>query len=152
MSRRTSTYGEISVRDNLVDTVISVVNEWVQFTGFDTVGLARGFDASIIDSDNTVEFDTICLVAVSLSYTKGEGPANSSTFEFEIRVNNGVKVFNNLASKRYLESGSADTGSVSMSGLADFEAGDTVELWVRNIDNTNNILIENCTMAAIRVD
>lgn len=152
MSRRVATYGEVSVRDNLVDTEITTQNEWVQFTEFDTVGVQKGFQGDIPDSETAVEFDTVCLVTVSLSYKLGAGPVNAAVFEFEIRVNNGAKVFDNLSSRRYLQAGGIDQASVSMSGLVQFESGDTVELWVRNISNTNNILIQNATMSAIRVD
>ena len=145
-------YGEISVRGNSTETVITVQGTWVQVVIFDTDGESAVLVPSASDDHITIPFAEICQVLVSLSMCKAAG-GGDDTFEFEVRKNNGATTFDNLSAIRVIDSGAPgkDIGSVSMNGIVSFDAGDTPELWVRNVSSTNNILIKDATMSMFRL-
>jgi hypothetical protein len=61
--------------------------------------------------------------------------------------NNGATEYPNVHSNRSLSGGGSDTGSMSMSGIISATANDTLELWVWNETNTNNVILEDATMS-----
>lgn len=153
MAFENKNYGEISIRNNTTETTITNQNEWVQFEVFDTEGISKEIIPSAVNSDVVSHFDVRCLATASISFCKPATPT-SATYEFELRKNNGTTVFNNINSIRKLDTTAPllDIGSVSMNGIIDLETGDTLELWIRNITSTANVLIVNATLSVVRID
>lgn len=143
-------YGEIYVRDNVNATAIAVAGTFVQFTEFNTDG-----ESNLTTPDHTNDHITITeagryLVTLSLSLLS-VGGGGADTVEVEVRKNNGGTIFNNLHSHRTLAGGGGDKGSMSISGIIDLAANDTVEVWVANDDSTDNIVLEDVTLSLVQV-
>lgn len=152
MSFKRALYGEIYARDNSTETVITTQNIWVQVGVTDTIGPQQTAAGDITENHITVPFDETCFVFCTVSMCKASG-GGDDTFEFEIRKNNGATIFNNLAAIRVIDSGAPgkDIGDLSMNGIVDLVAGDTVEVWVRNTSSTNNLLIKDINLSVLRV-
>jgi hypothetical protein len=141
--------GEISVRDNAAETAIAVAGTFVQVAIFDTNGLSNNCTPDHTNDHITISKAGWYFVAVSLACVSVAG--GGDTFEFEVRKNNGATVFNNVHAHRDMAGGGGDKGSVTMSGIIDLAANDTVELWVTNDDDTSNIIIEDCALSVIQI-
>ena len=143
-------FGEISAEGNAVATTIAVANTWYQVTIFDTNGVSNGSVTPDHTNDHiTLGREGMYLVTVSVSILSGSGA--TFVLEGELAANNRAKQFANVHFDRQLSGGGGDVGSVSMSGIIDAAAADTIELWVRNITNTVNVTVENVTMSVVQI-
>ena len=75
----------------------------------------------------------------------------SVDWTFKIYINNGDTGFDNVHCNRKLGAG-GDIGSASLSGICDFSASDTVELWMIHSAGVNkDITIQDCTLSVIKL-
>ena len=121
----------------------------IQVTSFDTNGVSN-----LMTPDHTNDHITVvkagvykCNVAISAESSGG------SAYEagFGVFKNNGATHFTNCHVHRQLSGGGGDTGSLNMTGLIDLAANDTIEVWVWNETNTNNIIVDDITLNLIQI-
>ncbi len=142
-------FGEIYVRGNAAATAIAVATTYVQFLGFGVDGESKNATPDHTNDHITIDKAGKYLVTLSLHCESVAGPAQ--VFAFEVRKNNGGTIFNNLHAHRQMTGGGGDIGSVTLSGIIDLAATDTVELWTTNDTTDDNVLIEDCTMTVVQV-
>lgn len=131
-------YAELSVVGNAVATAIASASTFVQFAGFDTNGQAQGATPDHTNDHITIARAGVYRVMSSISFDKvAAGPI---TAELEVQINNGATPFTNLHAHRQI-GGPGAIGHVSISGFALLAINDTVELWIQNLTDTNNLLL-----------
>jgi|TARA_Y100000296_G_scaffold19577_1_gene23306 hypothetical protein len=145
-------YGEIycqDANDTITITTAGKANK-VQITSFDTNGQSNGD----VTPDHTNDHITVgnagkymCTVSTTVESTGG------SPYQIGLSIfkNNGATEFANLHAHRNLSGSGSDVGSISISGIIDIAANDTIELWVWNETNTNNIIVDDCTLTLTQI-
>jgi len=145
-------YGEIYAYE--VGTTITIsgsgVANKVQVTAFDTNGASNGS----VTPDHTNDHITVgkaghYLVTISMSMESTGGTAY--ILSAGLWKNNGASQYQNVHMSRRLSGGGSDTGSTSMSGIVDVAANDTLELWIWNETNTNNVIIDDVTLSVVQI-
>jgi hypothetical protein len=69
-----------------------------------------------------------------------------------VRTNNGTVAHANLETHRKLGAG-GDVGSASISGIAPFTDGDTVEIWFKHLAGVNkSIVVKDCTLSILKIN
>ena len=139
-------FGEIYVADNATGDSIATATT-TQFLRF-----ANNGESNLTTPDHAQDHIIIqktgrYLVNVSFAFS---GDA-SVDWTFHVHTNNGTVEFDNLHTNRKLGAG-GDIGSASISGIAQFNAGDTVELWSEHGAGVNKSLtIQDCTLSIIQI-
>lgn len=141
-------FGEMWVKDNAVATAIAVAGTYYQFTGFANDGQSNGATPDHTNDHITVDTAGKYLVTASLAVQSIGGGA-ADTIAVEVRKNNGTTIFSNIHAHRKLAGGGGDKGSISLSGILDLSATDTVEVWTTNESNNTNIILEDVNLSII---
>ena len=142
-------FGEIYAHDNSTETTITTAGTKVQVTIFDTDGQASNTSPSHSQDHITTTKAGIYLVTVSLTADSVSGAG--AEFDFQVYKNNGATAFDNAHAHRSFAGGGGEIGSVSISGLIPLDANDTVEVWVTNDTNTQNIIVSDITLSLVQV-
>lgn len=137
--------GGISVEGNTNSTALTK-DTWAQFLFFDTNDASNQLTPDYTQGHITATLDGIYYCSMSVSYSDGA----NTTFELEVKANNGTISFPNVHNERKLGQ-FGDIGCVSGSGLITLTAGDTPELWVQNISNDNDVIIKDATLTLIQI-
>jgi len=151
MPRDQHTYGGISIVDNATATVISgigIANK-VQFLFFDTNDPSQNTTPDHTSDDITIDDTSDYLVTVSITIDSIAGAA--ATYGLFCYINNGATAVPNLHAHRDMPAGGGVEGSISLSGIATLTAADTIELWVVNETNTQNVILSDVTMSVVSV-
>lgn len=139
-------FGEIYVYNNAGAATVSTAT-WTQMTAFDTVGEYNNTTPSAANDDITIIKEGRYLITVSAAFS---GDANV-TWYGGVWKNNGATQLTNIQTHRKLGAG-GDVGSVSLSGIADLAASDTIELWFRHDEGVDkNITVVDCTLSIVMV-
>jgi len=145
-------YGEIYAYDSGSEIAIgdTGVGNKAQITSFDTNGVSSYMSPDHTNDHIVVQRagDYLCKVAIS---AETEGAGGGDEFGFAVYKNNGQTLFENLHAHRLLSGGGGDTGSVGLSGLIRLNAGDTIEVWVWNEDDTTNLVVDDITLTLIKL-
>jgi len=141
-------YGEIWVKDNTTETTLNSAAK-AQILVFTDDGDAEGskpeFEEGHIEIKKAGKY--MVNVAMSMSNTAGQGHVVS----VGLFVNNGEDPFNNVHAGRGLTTAST-VGNAHMSGICNFDVGDTVELWaITDSGQDRNVLFEDVTLSITRV-
>lgn len=140
-------YGDMYVQGNALATGIAVQNTWYQVTIFGNDG-----ESNNTTPDHTNDHITILqagryMVSVSSCFSGGA----NKTYEMQVKKNNGGTSFVNAYITRKLGAG-GDIGSISLSGIIDLDANDTVELWIRCTDGvTADATVCNANLALVQI-
>lgn len=145
-------YGEIYAADannTLTITTTGKANK-VQITSFTANGVSN-----LMTPDHTNDHITItkagvykCNMSMHLESVGGGGADN---YGYSVYKNNGATEFANLHGQRDLSGGGGDEGSVSVSGLIDLAVNDTIEVWIWNNTNADNIIIDDINLSLVQV-
>jgi hypothetical protein len=141
-------YGEITAEANSTETVISSANTQVQITIFNTNSHAHHVTVDHTEDHIEIERDGHYLIVCSAAVESVAGAA--SKFSFYIKKNNGAADLVPHVS-RNIAGGGGQAGVISLSGLAELVAGDTVECWIINESNTANYIIEDISLTVLQV-
>lgn len=141
-------FGEISINDNTTETSISE-DVWGQVTVFDTNGKSKNMTPDHVNDHIVIGRNGIYFVSVSVAIESIAGAALE--LELQVFTNNGNTEFTNIHVHRDLAGGGGEVGAVPLTGLALFTEGDTVELWVMNETNDQNVIIADATMTVFQV-
>jgi hypothetical protein len=144
-------FGEITVNGNTTQTAISSSgqNNKVQFALFDTnspaINIAPDHTQNhIVIERKGIYFVSSCIHADSVS---GAG----ARFGFSIYKNNGTTEITNLHFHRDFSGGGSEAGAGSICGLGSFNVGDTIELWVWNESNSQNIILSDIGIFLLQI-
>ena len=152
LSWATKAYGEIYCYESSSTETITgtgIANK-VQISCFSVNGLSKLTTPAHASDHITVTKAGVykAMVSMSLESTGGTPYVLSAG----LWTNNGTVQFQNVHMSRALSGGGSDTGSTSMNGLCTFAANDTVEVWIWNETNTNNVIVDEITLSLIRID
>lgn len=142
-------YGEIYVADNVVLTNLAAQDTWYQLTIY-----ANNGHSNNATPDHTNDHITIVKAGkyhVTSHLCIRSGASNS--YVFSVFKNNGATQFMNTQGHRQTTVANKP-GSVSVSGIIDLAAGDTVEIWVKRTDGgavLKTLTVINSSLAIIQV-
>ena len=145
-------FAEIYANDAAATITITTAGQAnkVQVTTFNTNGVSNAMTPDHTNDHITCDNAGMYLATLSISADSVAGTA--AEFAFSLYKNNGATEFPNVTVKRDMAAGAGGNhGSMSMSGIIDLAATDTIELWVWNNTNTQNIVIDNVTLSLIQV-
>ena len=144
-------FGEISTYEAGTTLTISGtgIGNKVQVTAFTVNG-----ESNLTTPDHTNDHITIVkagkyLVTISMSFESAG--ATSYVLSGSLWKNNGATQYQNVHMSRSLSGGGGDFGSSSMSGICDFATNDTIELWIWNETNTNDVIIDDVTLSIVQI-
>jgi len=143
-------FGEIYVRANATETAIAVQNTWYQITIFNANGESYQTEPNHSNDHITILRAGMYLVMVSASL-ESPGGTGAATFHVELKTNDSSNEFAGIHAHRDMAGGAGETGSISLSGLAEFAVDDTVELWLKNDTGTEDILVADVTLSVVQV-
>ncbi len=139
-------HGEISVVENSSSDSVDDAT-WTQVTRFNTNGLSRTMTPDHTEDHIVVSEAGIYHIMISCAFS---GDA-SVDWSFKVFCDNGTIAKDNVHTNRKL-GGGGDIGSMSLNGLVQLTAGNTVELWMKHSAGVSKALvIEDCTMTLIRI-
>lgn len=141
-------FGELAAEENTTPTTISTQNVGAQVTIFDIELHNHNVTTSIPNSDMTIVQPGHYMVSISATVESVAGLG--STAAFRCRTNNNDHDII-PHTHRDFSGGSGESGPMSLSGIADLLADDTVELWITNQTNTANYLVESVSMAIVQI-
>jgi len=121
-------FAEIYAYENTTATVVALVDSWYQVTVFSADGLSNYNTPSHTNDHITVGLDGIFQILVSGSI---QGATVGKAYQMQVKVNNGASSLTNLSTGVTVDSSLARV-PFSISGLADLNEDDTVELWVKS--------------------
>jgi hypothetical protein len=141
-------YGEISATSIGTETTISSAGVAVQVVIFDT-----DVHSNMTLPDHTNDHITITKAGhyfIAISATVNSIAGASSKFEMSCKKNNGASdIIPHM--DRNIAGGGGQAGVVSLSGIADLAANDTVEIWIENETNTQNYVVEDISLAVMQL-
>jgi hypothetical protein len=143
-------FGEIYYHGAGFDTALAAQDTFYQILGFDTNGESNGS----VTPDHTNDHITVgkagrYLVTCSIAARS----AASNKYDFHVKYNNGASDCANLTTHRHTTTANR-VGSMSISGIFDFPASATVELWVQRSDGgavSKTITIESVTLSVVQI-
>jgi hypothetical protein len=111
-------------------------------------------NGSVATPDHTNDHITINVagrywIMCNISALSGAGGGFEAGFA--AFINNGATELQNVHSHRDLSGGGGDTGSITISGIADLAVDDTLEIWVWNEDNTSNVIIDDVSLSVLLI-
>lgn len=140
-------FGEISYMGEGFATTCTPINTYVQVLGFDTDGESNNTTPAHGQDHITVTNAGMYLIQFSVSCRS----ANSDHYQFMVKTNNGTSDCENIMVHRDVST-AARVGTGACAGICDLSAGDTVELWVKNVDTAGrNIDIEHTTLNVVQI-
>ena len=142
-------FAEISVVSNSTETAIAVAGTAVQVTIFNTDGPSNNATPDHTNDHITITKAGMYFIAVSATVNSVSGL--SSKFEMTVQKNNGAADVGALHCDRNIAGGGGVAGVISMSGLADLAAADTIEVWIENESNTANYIVEDITLTVMQL-
>lgn len=145
-------YGEISAADASATQTITTTGKAnkVQITAFDTNGVSN-----LCTPDHTNDHITIVKAGVyrcsMTAHVASVGAGGADNYGYSVYKNNGATEFTNLHGQRDLAGGGGDEGSISVDGLITLAANDTVEVWIWNNTNADDIVVDDINLNLIQV-
>jgi hypothetical protein len=121
----------------------------VQIVSFNANGESREAAPDYTNDHITVTRAGIYLVNVSMTLESVAGAA--AEFGYAVYKNDGATEVMGLHGHRDLAAGGGQHGSVALSGIADLAVDDTVEVWIWNETNTQNIKIGDINLSIVEV-
>ena len=142
-------FGEISRLENTTATALTVSTP-AHYLFFDTNGVSNGATPDHTNDHITVNKTGTYLITCSIT-ALSVAAGTAIKVEFTILKNNGATQVGALHADRNLAGGGGDVGSISLSGLAVLTSGDTIELWLENETNSNDLIIEDAILSIMMI-
>lgn len=141
----------ISVKDNATETVVSAAGEAnkVKFESFDTEGLSNHMTPQVSNHQLRADYDGIYFVIGSIGAESVAGGGDK--YGYQLYKNDGADMVGGAHTHRNMAGGGGDTGSITIHGLAEMVTGDTLGIWLWNVDDSSNITLEDVSLTAIGI-
>lgn len=140
-------FGEISASDVNQTVAISASGQGnkVQIDVFTTDGAYKNTspDAANYRIGIDIAGYYMCMCSIAVLSAAGVGFRAG----FSLYKNNGATEFENTHAHHQLAGGGGDAGSITLSGIVALDAGDTLELWGWNEDNTTDLVVDDVTLS-----
>ena len=144
---KTVAYGEVFYQDNTTQTTISSIDVWTAvgntFTEGDVNGFSASTDTMVVEAGRAGKYQIVG--NATLDYVGG-----TNNFEVGISINSAIPIagaFNGGAlAATYTKA------NIDINVIIDLSDDDTIELAVRNKDQTNNVIILHGQIFAIKMD
>lgn len=140
-------YGEISAQSNTTTTSLTE-DVPAQITIFDTNGASNN-----ATPDHTNDHITITKAGhyyVSCSMTVNSSGGTGALVEFEVMKNNGDSSIIPHQDRTFA-GGGGESGCLTLTGIADLAATDTIEVWATNEDNDDDFVVEDICLSAFQI-
>lgn len=141
-------YGEIYVEGNVVEEEISGssvdFSNAVQVSGWDTNG--DSFNSTPDHTNDHITADIAGEYFISLTASFNGG--TNDTYSFGIFANNKDT---QLLPRVTRKVSSTDVGAIACAGIASLAVNDTVELWVQCENSSDNVTIQDGTLALFKI-
>lgn len=145
-------FGEIYGADTSTTLTITGTGKAnkVQITSFAVDGQSNNMTPDHTNDHITVDVagKYLCTVSIHMLSTGGGGADN---YGYSVYKNNGATEFANLHGQRDLTGGGGDEGSISLSGILDLAATDTVEVWIWNNTNTDDVIVDDINLSLVQI-
>ena len=142
-------YGEIYAIEVATQISIAASGTHYQVTSWTANGRSNLTTPEFGEGHVKIDKAGVYLVTVSISCKSIS--AGAIIVHADVRKNNGASVYDNIHAHRYMSGGGLDRGSISLSGILNATVNDTVELWVANNTNTNNITVEDANLSVVHI-
>ncbi|MCH8244422.1 hypothetical protein IIB97_00860 [Patescibacteria group bacterium] len=142
-------YATLSVVSNANETTITTQNVYVQVNIFDTNG--ESLNSSPDHTNDHITITKAGRYLITCSVTLNSVGGAGSTAEMEVQKNNGNVRVGSLHDDRTLSGGGAESGAITLTGIANLSVDDTIEVWIRNESNTQNYVVEDITLSIIQI-
>lgn len=142
-------YGEIYVADNTITTDLAAQDTWYQITIYNTDGANNNATPDHTNDHITVTKAGHYLVNCHLCIKS----AASNSYVFSVFKNNGDTQFANLQGHRQTTVANKP-GSLSINGIIDVAANDTIEVWVKRTDGgavSKSVTIINSALSLVQI-
>lgn len=139
-------YGEISISGST--DVLDMTAGDPQQVPFDTNGLSNG---SVVP-DHTNNHITVGLaghyqIIISMTLNSSAGIASKALITCEVNDGDHEVITHQ---ERSLAGGGGESGAITLSGIADLAANDTVEVWIEDEDTDSDYIVENCNLSVVQ--
>lgn len=142
-------YGEIYLKSNATETVITTAGVFVQIAEFQTNGLSNLTTPDYTNDHITIVKTGVYDVSVAISLDgAGTSPA---PFACSLFINNGTTEFPNVHGSTRVSGNANEEQFLSIHGKVSLTVGDTVEVWIKNRTGTQNIIVEDCTLTLMQI-
>ncbi len=142
-------FADMYVQDSVAVHELSTTK--IQVTGFTVTGVSNGNVTPDHSNDHiTLGVEGMYLVTISITAENDETQAH--TIKVSLWKNNGATEFANLHCHRRLSGGAGDVGSLSLSGIIDGTAADTLEIWASSDSGSNKgVIFQDITMSVVQI-
>lgn len=143
-------YGEISVKDNAVATILNSGAE-VQLTVFNTNGYSNNTAPDQANNEITITKAGRYMITVSIHVNNNA--TQTHVIDVSLFKDNGSRVeFTNVHGHRTLTGGSGDVGSMSLSGIVDLAVDDELQIWATTgIAADRSVTFEDVTLTIVQI-
>lgn len=142
---------DMYVQDNAVATTFgdSGKANKSQITIFGVDGQSNGsMTPDHINDHITLSQTGLYIALIFMSVSTSEG--GSDDYGFSLWKNNGATEFPNVHTHRQFSGGGGDRGSIGLGGVIAGTAGDTIEPWAWNENNTESLVIDDITLILLQ--
>lgn len=136
-------YGEISVKDNEVETTLDV-GTIIQVTVFNTNG--ESYKTTPDHTQDHIIIGKTGVYKVEYSIHVNNESAQGHVIDVSAFTNNGTIELLNVHGHRTLVGGSGNIGSISGAGIVMLLSGETVELWATTSGTSDNVTFEDVSL------
>ncbi len=143
----TVAYGHVYYQDNTTATSIGATNTWTAagntFTEGNNVGFSANTDTLVLISGYDGEYEVNGEVTIDFV-------AGTNDYEVGLSINGAIPTggsYNGATIDTTYQ-----TQTVGFESKVSLSGGDTIELAVRNLDSTNNVIIKNAQLFARKLD
>ena len=88
---------------------------------------------------------------VSLDITASGAGGDTDRYGFSLYKNNGTVEFPNVHGHETMAGGAGDINDMNLSGFIDLAVSDTIEIWVWNENDTDNLTIDDINLSLFMV-
>ena len=141
------TYGTIHQSQNATATVITSSGSAEQYTQFTQNGSSNNMTPDASNNQLTIDDSGVYFIMSTITAESVGGGAIKVSFN----VYKNATTVQSLHAHRNLAGGGGDVGSIGLSGIAHLTAGDDLKIFVSNETNTNNVILEDVTLSAIKM-
>lgn len=145
-------YGEIYCTDTSTTETITTTGKAnkVQISAFAVNGVYNHCTPDHTNDHITITKAGMYLCNVSMHLVSpGAGGANN--IGYSVYKNNGATEFPNLHGQRDLAGGGGDEGSISLSGIIDLAVNDTIEVWIWNNTNNDDVIVDDINLSLVQI-
>jgi len=145
-------FGEIYTADASTTIAIATTGKAnkVQITAFTVNGVSNNTTPDHTNDHITITTAGMYLCNVSL-HAVSVGGGGADNYGYSVYKNNGATEFANLHGQRDLVGGGGDEGSMTLSGIIDLAVNDTIEVWIWNNTNDDDIVIDDINLSLVQI-